>query len=81
MDNYKDKRVELHLHTQMSSLDGMNNFKDLAEKASKWGGHNAIAITDHGVVQGFPGAMEIGKDLGLKIIYGLEGYLINDEKI
>ncbi len=44
------------------------------------GGHNAIAITDHGVVQGFPEAMESGKDLGIKIIYGVEGYLVNDNK-
>ena len=79
MDNHPEKRVELHLHTQMSSLDGMTDFKKIAKRASKWG-HKSIAITDHGVVQGFPDAMDIGKELDLKIIYGVEGYLINDEK-
>ena len=78
-DNCEDKRIELHLHTRMSSLDGISSFKELAKRANKWG-HSAIAITDHGVVQGFPEAMEIGKKLGLKIIYGVEGYLINDKK-
>lgn len=78
-DNCKDKRVELHLHTKMSSMDGVSSFEALATRAKKWG-HKAIAITDHGVVQGFPDAMEIGKKLDLKIIYGVEGYLINDNK-
>ena len=79
MDNYPEKRVELHLHTQMSSLDGISDFKEIARRANKWG-HKSISITDHGVVQGFPDAMDIGKELGMKIIYGVEGYLINDEK-
>ncbi|MCK9443608.1 MAG: PolC-type DNA polymerase III [Tissierellaceae bacterium] len=79
LDSSKDKRVELHLHTQMSSMDGICSVKDLAARAKKWG-HNALAITDHGVVQGFPDAMNIGKELDIKIIYGMEGYLINDKK-
>ena len=79
VDLAKEKRVELHLHTQMSSMDGITSFKKLAKRAKKWG-HSAIAITDHGVVQGFPEAMESGKDLGIKIIYGVEGYLVNDSK-
>ncbi len=77
-DLYTRKRIELHAHTKMSSMDGMNNFHELAEQAHKWG-HKAIAITDHGVIQGFPEAMEIASKIPIKIIYGLEGYLVNDE--
>ncbi|WP_077367525.1 PolC-type DNA polymerase III [Anaerosalibacter sp. Marseille-P3206] len=79
MDTSKDKRVELHLHTQMSAMDGMTSFSDLAKQAKEWG-HSAIAITDHGVVQSFPEAMDAGKKYGLKIIYGLEGYLVDDSR-
>ncbi|WP_313756530.1 PolC-type DNA polymerase III [Tissierella sp.] len=78
-DNAKEKRVELHLHTQMSSMDGVSSLKKIATRAKEWG-HKALAITDHGVVQSFPDAMNLGKSLGLKIIYGVEGYLINDKK-
>ncbi len=76
MDTATEKRVELHLHTGMSSMDGINGFKDYAKKAKKWG-HRAMAITDHGVVQGFPEAMGCADDK-FKVIYGMEGYLIND---
>ena len=76
MDNAKEKRVELHLHTGMSSMDGINSFKEYAAKAKQWG-HKAMAITDHGVVQGYPEAMECADD-NFKIIYGMEGYLVND---
>lgn len=79
MDNSEEKRIELHLHSQMSSMDGVTNIKKLVERAHKWG-HEAVAITDHGVVQAFPDAMELGKKLGIKVIYGVEGYLINDKK-
>ena len=76
MDNSKEKRVELHLHTGMSSMDGINNFKEYADKAKLWG-HRAMAITDHGVVQGFPDAMKCADD-NFKVIFGMEGYLIDD---
>ena len=79
IDTSKDKRVELHLHTQMSAMDGMSSFSDFAKQAKEWG-HSAIAITDHGVVQSFPEAMDAGKKYGLKIIYGLEGYLVDDSR-
>ena len=54
-------------------MDGVSNLKK-QQREQKWG-HRAIAINDHGVVQGFPEAMDIAKDLGLKVIYGVEGYL------
>ena len=72
------KRVELHLHSNMSTMDGMNGSADLAKLAHRWG-HRAMAITDHGVVQGFPDAMyasEGWKDF--RMIYGLEAYFVND---
>ncbi|NLY47105.1 MAG: PolC-type DNA polymerase III [Tissierella sp.] len=79
MDSSEEKRIELHLHSKMSSMDGLADVKKLVERAHKWG-HEAIAITDHGIVQSFPDAMDIGKKLGIKIIYGVEGYLVNDKK-
>lgn len=79
MDNAKEKRIELHMHTKMSSMDGIASVEKIANRAKYWG-HKAVAITDHGVLQAFPEAMEMSKKLDLKFIYGLEGYLVNDNK-
>ncbi|HHY77291.1 MAG TPA: PolC-type DNA polymerase III [Clostridiales bacterium] len=76
-DNAANKRIELHAHTSMSAMDGVVTATALVKRAKEWG-HNAIAITDHGVVQAFPEAYEAGKKYGVKIIYGVEGYLVND---
>lgn len=78
-DNAKEKRVEFHLHTKMSGLDGLLDVEDAVKQAADWG-HSAIAITDHGVVQSFPQAYFAGQKYGVKILYGLEGYLIDHEK-
>lgn len=79
MDNAPEKRVELHLHSKMSEMDGMSSVQSMVKRASEWG-HEAIAITDHGVVQGFPDAAEAGRKLGIKVILGMEGYLVDDSK-
>ncbi len=81
-DNAPKKRVELHLHTKMSMMDGVSETKDLVKRAAKWG-HPAVAITDHGVVQAFPDAMNTAEDLErsgtpIKILYGVEAYFVND---
>ncbi len=76
-DDSEEKRIELHLHTTMSAVDGMADVKDLIKQAHKWG-HKAIAITDHGVLQAYPEAYALGKKLGIKIIYGVEAYIVDD---
>jgi DNA polymerase-3 subunit alpha (Gram-positive type) len=78
-DNAEKKRVELHVHTKMSATDAVSDIKDIVRRAVQWN-HKAIAITDHGVVQAFPDAATTVKELNsdLKIIYGMEGYFIND---
>jgi DNA polymerase-3 subunit alpha (Gram-positive type) len=75
------KRVELHCHTKMSDMDGASEVKDIVKRAHDWG-HPAIAITDHGVVQSFPDANHyihtLDKDDPFKILYGVEGYIVDD---
>lgn len=71
------KRVELHAHTRMSAMDSVVPVKDFIKRAAKWG-HPAVTITDHGVVQAFPEAYEAAEKSGIKLIYGLEGYLIEE---
>lgn len=78
MDSSAEKRVELHLHTKMSSLDALVSIKDCIKTAASWG-HKAIAITDHGVVQAFPEAYEVAEKENIKLIYGMEGYLFEDD--
>jgi DNA polymerase-3 subunit alpha (Gram-positive type) len=78
-DNADKKRIELHAHTKMSAMDGLNDVSSMIKTAAAWG-HKAIALTDHGVVQSFPEAQKTVKygKLDIKIIYGLEGYLVDD---
>ena len=77
-DEAKVKRVELHMHTQMSQMDGMTSATELLKRAVKWG-MKSIAITDHGVVQAFPEAYHFcEKNPDLKVIYGVEAYLAPD---
>ncbi len=77
MDKAAAKRVELHCHTKMSDMDGVSEAKAIVKQAIKWG-HRAIAITDHGVVQSFVDAMHAAEKSDIKILYGCEGYLVDD---
>ena len=78
MDNAAEKRVELHLHTNMSQMDGITETKKYIQRAAKWG-HKAIAVTDHGVLQAFPDAASaVKKTENLKVLYGVEAYFVDD---
>ena len=79
MDHSPVKRVELHCHTTMSDMDGVTDVKKLLKTAMGWG-HQAMAITDHGVVQAFPDANHCVEGKDFKVIYGMEGYLVDDIK-
>lgn len=76
MDTAQEKRVELHAHTKMSAMDAVTGIRDLVERAAAWG-HDAVAITDHGVTQAFPAAAAAAGDK-IKLIYGVEAYMFDD---
>ena len=77
MDESDEKRVELHMHSNMSMMDGMADAGVLVSRAAKWG-HKAVAITDHGVLQGYPAAFDAAQSTGIKVIYGVESYIYDD---
>ncbi|WP_425319125.1 PolC-type DNA polymerase III [Staphylococcus lutrae] len=77
MDKAKEKRVEFHLHTTMSQMDGVTHIGDYVAQAAQWG-HEAIAVTDHNVVQAYPDAHAAAEKHGIKMIYGMEGMLVDD---
>lgn len=76
-DDAPEKRVELHMHSNMSMLDAMTDAGKLVERAAKWG-HRAVAITDHGVLQGYQSAFGAQQKTGIKVIYGVESYCYDD---
>ena len=79
-DDEPEKRIELHMHTSLSEMDAISSPTALVKQAIKWG-HEAVAITDHGVVQALPEAYAAsGKGSKIKLILGMEGYLVDDEK-
>lgn len=80
-DTAEQKRVELHLHTKMSGMDGLIDTAEVIRRAAEWG-HPAIAITDHGVVHSFPDAHFAAEGVGgkVKVIYGVEGYFFVDNE-
>lgn len=85
MDESEEKRVELHFHTAMSAMDGLygfekegfSKFSKVCERLKEWG-HTALAITDHGVIQAFPEAYDVGKSHGIKMLLGMEANVVDD---
>ncbi|MCF8008445.1 MAG: PolC-type DNA polymerase III [Halanaerobiales bacterium] len=78
-DNEEEKRIEFHLHSKMSAMDSTVNIETAVKRASKWG-HQALAITDHGIVQSFPDAYQAGQKYGVDIIFGIEAYMVDNGK-
>lgn len=78
MDAASDKRVELHLHSKMSAMDAVTSIEDYIKIAKQWG-HEAIAVTDHGVIQAFPDAQEAAAKAKIKMIYGMEAYVADTQ--
>lgn len=76
-DHAEEKRVEFHLHTTMSTMDAITPIGDYVRTAAKWG-HKAIAVTDHGGVQSYPDAAKAAKKNGIKMMYGVEANVVND---
>ena len=77
-DTHEQKRVELHLHTKMSTMDAVSTITDYAKQAKKWG-WKALGVTDHGNVQVYPEAQKAGDKFGLKILYGCELYMVDEQ--
>ena len=78
-DNAEEKRVELHLHSQYSSMDAVSKVAKIMKQANDFG-HDAIGITDHGVLQAYPEMMSLSKKYGIKVLYVVEGYLVDDDQ-
>lgn len=78
-DRGERKRIELHVHTKMSNMDGTNTIDDFAKQAKAWG-HEAIAITDDNVVQGYPDAMSAAKKHDIRILYGVDADVVDDDE-
>lgn len=77
-DDAPIKRVELHLHSQFSAMDAVSKVEKIMKQASDFG-HDTIGITDHGVLQAYPEMMELGRKKKIKVLYGVEGYLVEDQ--
>ena len=76
-DTYKEKRVELHMHSRLSTMDGILSIKEIVKQSAKWG-HKAIAITDHGIVQSIPVFYDEAKKANIKPIFGTEAYVVDE---